>query len=67
MIELLFVACLSTAPDQCQERRLLFTEISPMTCMMGAQPELARWTQTHPAFRVTGWKCQIVNPNEKEI
>ncbi len=67
MIELLFVACLSTAPDRCQERSLLFTDISPMTCMMGAQPELAKWTETHPAFRVTGWKCQMVNPNEKEV
>ena len=67
MSELLYVACLSTAPDQCQERSLLFTDISPMTCMMGAQPELAKWTETHPAFRVTGWKCQMVNPNEKEV
>lgn len=67
MIELLFVACLSTAPDQCQERSLLFTDVSPMTCMMGAQPELAKWTETHPRFRVTGWKCQMVNPHEKEV
>ncbi|MCR8548410.1 hypothetical protein M4578_11255 [Salipiger sp. P9] len=66
MIELLFVACLSTAPDQCQERSLLFTDITPMTCVMGAQPELAKWTQTHPAFTVTGWKCRSVRPGEKE-
>ncbi|WP_417718732.1 hypothetical protein [Salipiger sp.] len=66
MIELLFVACLSTAPDQCQERSLLFTDITPMTCMMGAQPELAKWTTTHPAFTVRGWKCRAVKPGEKE-
>jgi hypothetical protein len=67
MIELLFVACLSTAPDQCQQRSLLFTDISPMTCMMGAQPELAKWTETHPRFRVAGWKCRLVDPSEQEV
>ena len=67
MIELLFVACLSTAPDQCEERSMIFTDAPPMACMMGAQPELAKWTETHPAFRVTGWKCRMVNPNEKEV
>ena len=66
MIELLFVACLSTAPDQCEERSLIFTDVSPMACMMGAQPELAKWTATHPAFHVAGWKCQYVRTAEQE-
>ena len=66
MIELLFVACLSTAPDQCEERSMIFTDVTPMACMMGAQPELAKWAATHPAFRVAGWKCQQVRTAEKE-
>lgn len=66
MIELIFVACLATAPDQCQERSLLYTDISPMTCVMGAQPELAKWTRTHPAFTVSGWKCRPVHSGERD-
>lgn len=66
MIELLFVACLSTAPDQCEERSMIFTDVTPMACMMGAQPQLAKWVSTHPAFHVAGWKCQQVRTAEKE-
>ncbi len=67
MIELLFVACLSTAPNQCEQRSLLYTDISPMTCVMGAQPELAKWTESHPAFTIAGWTCRSVHPGEKQI
>jgi len=67
MIELLFVACLSTTPDQCRERSLLFTDISAMTCMMGAQPELAKWTNQNPNFEVKSWKCRAVNLAQKDV
>lgn len=66
MIELIFVACLTTAPDNCENRSFLYTGISPMVCMMGAQPELARWAATHPNFRIASWKCKIVNRKERE-
>ncbi|WP_188791130.1 hypothetical protein [Salipiger pallidus] len=67
MIELLFMACLSSAPDQCQKRSLLYNDVTPMACMMGAQPELAKWTETHPRYLVTGWKCQTLRPGEKDV
>jgi hypothetical protein len=25
--------------------------------MMGAQPRMAEWTNTHPGWRVARWKC----------
>ncbi|SFR20239.1 hypothetical protein [Poseidonocella sedimentorum] len=58
MIELVFVACLWSTPDTCEKRSLLYSDISPMTCLMQAQPELARWTETHPRWRVASWKCR---------
>lgn len=58
MVELIFVACLASAPTDCSERRLLFSDISPMTCLIGAQPELAKWVYQHPAYTVASWKCQ---------
>ncbi|WP_187429505.1 hypothetical protein ROLI_042160 [Roseobacter fucihabitans] len=66
MIELLFVACLATAPDQCQERSLIFTDVSPMQCLMGAQPELAKWTASHPNQEIKSWRCQTVSFAERD-
>jgi hypothetical protein len=66
MIELLFTACLASEPSQCEQRSLLFTDITPMTCMMGAQPELAKWQMTHPTFQVQKWQCRTLNLNEQE-
>ncbi|WP_353476498.1 hypothetical protein PVT71_26650 (plasmid) [Salipiger sp. H15] len=66
MIELFFMACLSTAPDQCQPRSLLYTDVTPMACMMGAQPELARWVEEHPAYTVARWSCRPVGSGEQE-
>lgn len=66
MIELLFVACLATSPDDCSERSLLFTNISPMVCMMGAQPELAKWVASHPKFRIQSWRCKAVSYADSE-
>ncbi|WP_299672022.1 hypothetical protein [uncultured Roseobacter sp.] len=66
MIELLFVACLATAPEECRERSLLFTDISPMQCLMGAQPELAKWTASHPNQEIKSWRCRTVTLAEKD-
>ena len=66
MIELVFVACLVTAPDQCRERSLTFTEITPQQCLMGAQPELAKWVSTHPNDRIKSWRCRAVSVTERE-
>lgn len=67
MIELLFVTCLVTAPDDCRERSLLYTDITPMTCLMGAQPELAKWAAGHPKFAIRSWRCRRVNLAQKDI
>ncbi|WP_042249010.1 hypothetical protein [Paracoccus sp. PAMC 22219] len=62
MIELLFVACLSTQPATCQDRSMLFSdEIGLMACTMGAQAHLAQWAARHPHERVARWKCQAVD------
>lgn len=67
MIELAFVACLVTAPTQCDERQLVFAEpISQMQCLMGAQVELARWNEAHPNLRVAKWSCRQLDPNIRE-
>lgn len=58
MIELLFVVCLTAQPDSCSERSLAFVGISPLRCVSGAPPELARWAEAHPAYRIARWRCR---------
>ncbi len=67
MIELLFIACLANDPTQCRERSLLFTGVTPAQCLMGAQPELAKWVNTHPGDRIKSWRCRTVNTAEMDI
>ena len=66
MIELLFVACLATAPDECSERSLVFTDVTPVQCMMGAQPELAKWAARHPTQNIKSWQCRMVSFAERD-
>lgn len=69
MIELVFVTCLSAAAQStpaCHERSLIFVDVSPMMCVLGAQPQLARWIETHPGERILSWRCRVVQPGETD-
>lgn len=61
MIQLLFVTCMAAAPTHCQDHRLILGDISPTQCLSVAQPELARWMETHPDLRIRRWHCSAVS------
>lgn len=68
MIELVFVACLMASPQECEKKHLVFAEnMSPMACLMGAQPELAKWRNQHPKWRVGKWQCRQIRVAERRI
>lgn len=58
MTELLFTICTIVAGAKCEERSLVFADLPLMTCMVGAQPQLAQWAEQHPNWRITRWRCQ---------
>jgi hypothetical protein len=59
MMELLLIVCLQVSPDRCEERSIgLYPEMSAMTCLMQAQPQIAAWSQTHPGLRVARFTCR---------
>lgn len=60
MIELLVSVCLITDPQQCKDVRLSYVAdgMTPRQCLMGAQPELAKWSAGHPKWRIDKWRCQ---------
>ena len=57
MIELVIVYCLSAAPDRCVERRTEMENSGPMACTMTAQTLAQQYLATHPAYRMSGWRC----------
>jgi hypothetical protein len=64
VIELIFLACLRTDALQCEERsKLYLADVGIMGCMVTAQAELALWSDSHPAFRVSRWSCRWADPS----
>ena len=58
MIELIFVACLTTGTGLCEEKVQAFLpDIGVMGCMMTAQQQLAQWAAAHPTHRIERWSC----------
>jgi hypothetical protein len=60
MIEIAAAVCLISAPVRCRDISLTFEEaaITPYSCMMYGQGELAKWTEEHPNWRIAKWSCR---------
>ena len=60
-MELVLAICMLTAPGECREERLSISmeDTAPMQCMIGAQPIIAEWAQTHPKWKVERWRCGV--------
>ncbi len=54
---LYFTACLSQALDTCESKRMPLDVGNAKACLGVAQPQLARWIDTHPDYRITAWRC----------
>ena len=59
MIELAFTVCLLASPDVCEQRSLLYVDLSVGRCISYAPPQLAKWTSEHEEWRVTRWTCRL--------
>lgn len=67
MLELAFTVCLLTSPESCEERSLLFTDVSRMQCMLGAQAVLAPWSEEHPRWRIESYRRQFLETRITEL
>ena len=67
MVELVIAACLATG--ECRETRLTYIaeELSPMTCVVAGQAEIARWQQQHPAWQIKRWHCGRARQGEQAL
>ncbi len=59
MIEIAAAVCLIADPKQCKEISLTYEPdtISVFACAMYGQAELAKWSEGHPEWRVSRWRC----------
>ncbi|MGA7116871.1 MAG: hypothetical protein WBY12_06725 [Hyphomicrobium sp.] len=59
MLELMVSVCLISDPARCKDVALTYSaeNLTPMQCMMGAQPEIAKWIEAHPKWALRKWTC----------
>ena len=62
MISVVISACLIAQPMKCEDFSLQFAEeienVTPFACMRYAQPELVKWNEHHPHWKIRKWKCK---------
>jgi hypothetical protein len=58
-MDLLVVACLLAAPEDCREHRVRVSieRGDPMFCVMNAAPFITEWAAAHPNWRLKSWRC----------
>jgi hypothetical protein len=68
MIELVVTFCLIAEPVRCHDRTLVTVveeNVTPMQLMMRAQPEIAKWIETHPGYFTQKWSARRANLSAK--
>ncbi|MFT0860806.1 hypothetical protein [Ancylobacter sp. G4_0304] len=69
-MELILSICLIANPGTCREEAVsvnLEQPQIPVQCMMGALPVIAEWSETHPKWKVTKWRCGRAGAGGREI
>ena len=65
MIELVLVYCLASDADRCLEPHEMRQRVaSTMACALEAQTTAREYVQSHPRYRLKGWRCEIDHPPE---
>jgi hypothetical protein len=65
MVDLVLTVCLLSNPANCREEHLYFEfSGSLVRCMFMAQPEIAKWSGSHPDKKVVRWECKYPEKDE---
>jgi hypothetical protein len=61
LAQLILVYCLAADPSRCIEQRPIVEEpgLGLVGCVVGAQPEAARWLATHPGYVLARYRCEL--------
>lgn len=58
VIEIVFLACLVSDPQKCEEKGILLPHDSPYHCLLESSLHLSRWSNDHPGWVVAKFSCQ---------
>ena len=65
MIELVLVYCLVADPKNCQEQRPTFEQpLTAASCLFNAEQSAIEYVREHPAWQLSGWRCEKDKPPE---
>ena len=67
MVQLVLVYCLMSDGSACVENRPM-TEypLTPISCMVEAQPMASDFLRAHPKYHLASFRCEIDKPVEKQ-
>lgn len=66
MIQMVLVFCLIANASTCVEKRQAFEQqLTPFACMMNAQKVAQQYLAEHPAWRLSGWRCELNVPRQQ--
>ena len=60
MLELILSLCLLDNPAKCREEAVTFSteSVTPLQCLMGAQPVIAQHMELRPRWACKRWSCR---------
>lgn len=63
MIEIVLSVCMLADPGRCKDVHLTYMAeaqaITPHSCMMYGQSEIAKWTEGNPNWAIQRWTCGV--------
>ncbi len=58
-IALILSTCLVRDPAVCRDHKIVLApEVTAFQCMKSAMPQVARWSEEHPQWRIVRWQCR---------
>lgn len=65
MLAIILSVCLISDPAVCRNERIpVATAVSPSRCALDAAPQVAKWSDEHPQWRVVRWRCGGVDERD---
>jgi hypothetical protein len=57
MVALILTVCALANPAECREEIIPLEGVKITRCMLDAQAVIEQWSQAHPKWKITAWKC----------
>ncbi|PPD00138.1 MAG: hypothetical protein CTY31_08585 [Hyphomicrobium sp.] len=65
MLAIILSACLANDPSVCRDYKIpLSSDVDVTNCAMSAPPHFAKWTEEHPGWNITKWRCTAASDSD---